>query len=80
MGDAAGPEETGGSGNGSVDKLIDDDKRTRRDILAKRTDGADRDNVRDAGALQDIDIGTIVYVARGISMSATVTGKNGDRK
>jgi hypothetical protein len=60
MGDQTGTEEALVTGEGSIDELIDDHKRAGRQLLLQRADRAYRDDLRDTGALEGIDVGAIV--------------------
>jgi hypothetical protein len=58
MGDQAGAEEALVAGEGLIDELIDDHKHSGRQLFLQRADRAHRDDLRDPGALERIDVGT----------------------
>ena len=65
---------------GAVDELVDDHELARRQVLAQRSDGRDRDDVGDARALQRVDIGAVVDARRREPVAAPVTRKEAQRQ
>ena len=68
MGHTACPEETRLPLDRAIHKLIDKHDRTRRQMLAKRSASRQRDQIRDTGLLQNIDIGAVVDIGGRQSM------------
>ncbi len=58
---------------GAIDELVDQNECARRQVLAKRTAGRQRDQVGDAGSLENVDIGPVVDVGRRQTVSLIVT-------
>ena len=65
---------------GAIHKLVDQDECARRQILSKRAAGRQRDQIVDAGPLEDIDIGPVVDVGRRQTVSLIVTLNKNDRQ
>src|SRR5262249_14311911 len=72
MRDAAAPEEAFLPREGAVDELVDDHELARRQLLLEAADGRERQDVGDAGALQRVDIGAEIDLARRDGMTAAV--------
>ncbi len=49
---------------GAVDELVDQDEPPRRQVLLERAAGRQRDEIGDADALQNVDIGAVIDVGR----------------
>src|SRR5262249_9426730 len=58
--------------------LIDEDERSRRQILAERPHRGKRDEIGHTDPLQGVDIGAVVDVARREAVAAAVPGKESD--
>src|SRR4029078_8834967 len=65
---------------GAVHKLVDQYKCPRRKVLAERAAGRQRDQVRHAGALEDVDIGPVVDIGRRKTVALIVTRQENDRQ
>src|ERR1700736_6567779 len=59
----------------AIEELVGDEKIERREILAKRADGADRNQTLDSEHFHDVNIGTIVDLTRREAMAAAVAGQ-----
>src|SRR3974390_52116 len=65
---------------GTVDKLIDQNERARRQIFLERTAGRQRNKIGDAGALENVDIGAIVDVGWRMTMALVVPRQKNNRQ
>jgi hypothetical protein len=72
MRDAAGAEEALLAREGAVDELVDDDEVPRRQLLAQRADGGEREDLGAARALQRVDVGAVVQLEGGTRVAAAV--------
>src|SRR5690606_17206862 len=78
MRDAAGPEEALFARKGAVDELVDDDEGAGRQLSLQRSYRGQRDDLRHAAALEDVDIGPVVQLGRRAAMAAPMPGKKDD--
>ncbi len=72
MGDEARTEKALFAREGAIDELVGDDELARRQLLLQRTACGDGDQVRDARALQDVDIGAVVDRTRRVDVAAAM--------
>ena len=78
MGHAAGPEERAFAPVRAVDELVDEHEEARRQLLAERAAGRDRNDVGHPGPLHGIDIGAVIDVGRREPVPAPVAGQEHD--
>ena len=78
MRDAAGPEEALLAREGAVDELVDEHEVPGAQLLAQRATGRERHQVGDPGALQRIDVGAVVDLARRDAVAAPVPRQEHD--
>ena len=80
MRDAAGAEERAGARMRAVDELIDQHEGAGRQLLLERAAGRERNEIGHAGALEHVDIGAIIDVARRQPMTFVVARQEDDRE
>ena len=80
MRDAAGAEERARPRMRAIDELIDQHEGAGRQLLLERTAGRERNEVGYAGALEHVDIGAVVDVARRKPMALIVARQEDDRQ
>jgi hypothetical protein len=64
----------------AVDELVDQHERARRQFLLERAAGRQRNEVGDAGALEDVDIGAVIDVGRRQPVALVVARQKHDRQ
>ena len=72
VGDATPAEKRTLAFVSAIHELIDQHKRSRRQILLERTTSRQRDKIGHAGAFEHVDIGPIVDIGRRVHVSLIV--------
>jgi hypothetical protein len=75
VGHQAAAEEALLPGEGAVDELVRDDEGARGQVLPQGTHGTHGHHVRDARALEGVDVGAVVDVRGRDAMASAVAGQ-----
>ena len=80
MRDTARPEERARARVGAIHELIDQHKGAGRQFFLERATGGQRNEIGHAGALEHVDIGAIINVARRQPMARIVPREKDNRQ
>jgi hypothetical protein len=78
MRDDAISEERSWTIHSSIDDLVRNDNRERREMRLQTTDGANREQMCDAGGFERVDVCLIWELARSVAVARAMTWKEND--